>query len=380
MIMKEHIKSLPHHPKRVIIISLIIAILIGTFGYIKINQKPTNPYNLATPEISTSTNNNISQNQDLTLGFLSGGRIKSVLVKSGDKVKKGDILATIDAENVLGALTQAKATYSTAEANYQKVINGATLADIALSDTSVEISQTSLANNEGSLVLALNNSLSYAKNAVNNNTNIFFDNPTSENPTLLTSTVNFNNQELENDVANERALLNNMFSVWDNELTGINITSDLATISASTLAHLQAVAKYIDDLNSLFTLYSIQGGTNFQTAISLDQNNILNAKTSITNQITSVNNAVQIVSSAEKLLKQSQASLKQKTTTARPEDIAIAQAQVSNAYGTVQIAQAAYENTIITAPSDGTVVSVSITPGQIAIPNAPAIEFLGQTL
>src|ERR1035437_5090932 len=98
--MKQHIKSLPHHPKRVIIISLCIAITVGIWGYNKINQKPTNLYNQSDSETAANKNSYISQNQNLTLGFLSGGRIKSVSVKSGDKVKKGDVLATLDAGNV----------------------------------------------------------------------------------------------------------------------------------------------------------------------------------------------------------------------------------------------------------------------------------------
>ena len=79
-------------------------------------------------------------------------------------------------------------------------------------------------------------------------------------------------------------------------------------------------------------------------------------------------------------MEQSQALLKQKVSKARPEDIAIAQAQVNNAYGAVQIAEAAYQNTIITAPSDGTIISVSIVPGQIATPSGAAIDFLSQPL
>jgi multidrug resistance efflux pump len=64
---------------------------------------------------------------------------------------------------------------------------------------------------------------------------------------------------------------------------------------------------------------------------------------------------------------------------ARPEDVAVAQAQMDNAKGAVQIAQANLKNTIITAPADGTILSVAITPGQIAIPNAPAIEFISSS-
>src|SRR5665647_923288 len=124
--MKQHIKSLPHHPKRVIIISVIIALAIGVFGYIKINKKVATPIIKDNSSVSVNGNNNPSLPQNLTLGFLVGGRIKSVSVKAGDTVKKGQVLAELDAGNTLGTLTQAKALYATAEANYQKVINGAT--------------------------------------------------------------------------------------------------------------------------------------------------------------------------------------------------------------------------------------------------------------
>ena len=108
----KHIKSLPHHPKRVIIISLIIALAVGTFGYIKINKKITTPI----VEENTTTSLTTSSSRNLTLAFLAGGGIKSVLVKAGDNVKKGQILATLDAGNVQGVLTQAKAAYETAKA------------------------------------------------------------------------------------------------------------------------------------------------------------------------------------------------------------------------------------------------------------------------
>jgi len=369
--MKQHIISLPHHPKRVIIISLIIAAAIGTFGYIEINQKPLNLYNQIDSETIISKDSNISQNQNLTLGFLSGGRIKSVSFKSGDKVKKGDVLATLDAGNVLGALTQAKAAYATAQANYQKVINGVTSADITVSNASVDISRAALAHSKENLLIALNNSITAATNAVNNNTNIIFDNPNSENPKLITNDISFTNQQLENNIVSERISMNQMFPLWKNELVASTVDSDLTILTDHALSHLQAIATYIDDLNALFTLYSVTEVSNSNTVIV---SSILSARASITGQITSVTNALQTVSNAEKSLDQSQALLKQKTSTARPEDIAIAEAQVNAAYGAVQIAEAAFQNTIITAPADGTIVSVSITPGQIAVPNASAIE------
>ena len=94
---------------------------------------------------------------------------------------------------------------------------------------------------------------------------------------------------------------------------------------------------------------------------------------------TALQTKTQAISNAQASLDQANASLTALVTAARPEDVATAEAQVNNAEGAVQIAEAAYENTIITAPSDGTIASVAIAPGQIATPNAPAIEFTSLT-
>jgi multidrug efflux pump subunit AcrA (membrane-fusion protein) len=91
-------------------------------------------------------------------------------------------------------------------------------------------------------------------------------------------------------------------------------------------------------------------------------------------------NATQAVSSAEAGVNQNQASLTLKTSSARPEDVVSAEAQVSNASGAVQIAQSAYQNRIITSPGNGIATAVYISAGQIASPNVPAIDLSGETV
>jgi len=108
----KHIKSLPHHPKRVIIISLILAIAIGIFGYIEINKKVTTP--VVSGDSSTLGN--------VTLSFPTDGKVKTVLIKAGDKVKGGEVLATLTPDNMDGSLIQAEAAYDIAKTNYQKII------------------------------------------------------------------------------------------------------------------------------------------------------------------------------------------------------------------------------------------------------------------
>ena len=356
----KHIKSLPHHPKRVIIISLIIALAIGIFGYIKINKKVSTPI--------VADNSNISQADDsssnnLTLGFLSGGRIESVSVKAGDTVKKGTVLAELDAENMQGALTQAKAAYQGAQANYEKIINGATSASIDVAKAAVNTAQVNLdgITKQQNLLVA------------NAHTNLLNSTLTakSEADTTLASPIvsGTYNQDTEGTMVinvNQGGNSGGYFT-----LSGIG--SGSGTISTTIPEPVGDTGLYIE-----FPAGVSYVGTTWD--INMPNQTAPNYLANYNAYQSALETKTQAVSNAQAVLDQANASLDALVASARPEDVAAAQAQVDNAQGAVQIAQAALQNTIITAPSDGTVISVIITPGQIAMPNAPAIEFISNSV
>ena len=355
----KHIKSLPHHPKRVIIISLIIALAVGTFGYISINKKVTT--------IQVADNSNINQadnssSNNLTLGFLSGGRIKSVSVKAGDTVKKGAVLAELDAENTQGALTQAKAAYQTAKANYEKIINGATGSSIDVAKAAVNTAQVNLdgITKQQSLLVVnahanLLNSTLVAKSEAD----------TSLTPPSISGTYN---QDTEGTI-----VINvNQGGNSGGYFTFSGIGSGSGTMSMTIPEPVGDTGLYIE-----FSAGVSYVGTTWD--INVPNQTAPNYLANYNAYQSALETKIQAVSNAQAVLDQANASLDALVAAARPEDVAVAQAQVDNAQGAVQIAEAAYENTIITAPSDGTIVSVIITPGQIAVPNAPAFQFISSS-
>ena len=369
-----------HKPKHIAAISITVAIIIGIIGAIIITRPPAYQFAKAGPGIinnvwSLGTTTSTTA-QNLTLSFQSGGQIESVSVKVGDTVKAGVVLAMLDPENTAGALIQAKAAYASALANYTKLMNGATSADIAVSSSSLISAQTALAHSEQTLVQTLNDSLTAGMNAVRNNTDMFFNNPETDTPTLNTSEANFSNQSLQYQIQSERASINTMLPSWQQELSGVSTASDLSALANRAQNNLQTISTYLGDLNSLFTTYA---SGNVMTADSV-QASILSAQGAITGQIAALTGATQAVSGAQAGVAQSQAGLTLKTSQARPEDIAAAQAQVTSAEGAVEIAQSAYNNRIITAPGDGVVTAVYVTVGQIAAANTPAIDLAGQTI
>jgi len=367
-----------HRPKHVAGIAITIAIIVGTIGAIVITRPPTYQFAKVGPgtietawDAATGTTAG-----NLTLSFQASGQITGVFVKVGDTVKTGEVLATLDPQNTAGSLTQAKAAYATAEANYEKLQNGATEADIAVTTATLAAAQTTLAHNEQTLLQTLDDSLTVATNAVRNETDAFFTNPESDTPTLTTTGINFSDQDLQYQVQHERSSINAMLLSWKQALAGIAAGSDLTAPENDAQNNLQSVAAYLKDLNTLFTSYASGNAA----AVGAAQANILSAQGSVTGQISALNGAVQAVASAQAGVVQSQAALTLKTSGARPEDIAAAQAQVNSALGAMQIAQSAYNNRIITAPGDGTITAVYVSAGETAAPNAPAIDLSATTV
>jgi multidrug efflux pump subunit AcrA (membrane-fusion protein) len=356
----KHIKSLPHHPKRVILISLIIALIIGTYAYIKINKK------VAAPIIEDNSDNPgggaASLSANLTLGFLSGGRIKSVSVKAGDTVKKGQVLAMIDAQNALGALAQAKAASETAKANYEKIINGATGPAIDVAKAAVRTAEVNL-------------------DEITKQQEILVDNA---DRTLLNSSLQA--ESVSNDEAFVSPIITGTYSCQAEGSYNLEIYASsggyalkYSGLEEGTL-FLTDVPRPLGDCGLFLSFDKTKtpfSGAKF--TLKIPNKSAANYNSNNNAYQLALQTKEQTIASAQAILDQANASLTSLVSTARPEDVAAAQAQKDNAQGAVQIAQAAYENTIITAPSDGTITSVIISPGQIATPNAPAIEFISSS-
>ena len=355
--MKKNIKSFLQHPKRVIALSLVVALALGVWGYKNINKTPTD---LFTGDTSTdSATPTPTSNQNLTLGFLVGGRIKTVSVKAGDKVKKGQVLATLDSENVLGALEQARASYATAQANYQKVINGATGPTIDVARAVVNTAQVNLQGVTSQQNLLVKNAKT---NLLNSNLVAKIKGDNSLTPPTISGTYN---QDTEG-----------IITIYVNQVGngGYFTTSGMVTSTGK----MSTVAPEPISNTGLFIEFPSIAYVGTTWDIVIPNTTASNYLENYNDYQSALQTKTQTIASAQATLDQANASLTALVTSARPEDVAAAQAQVNNALGVVQIAEGAYKNTVITAPADGSVVSVTITPGQIAMPNAPAIEFISK--
>ncbi|MBH8561441.1 efflux RND transporter periplasmic adaptor subunit [Nostoc sp. CENA67] len=135
---------------------LLALCLLGGIGYTVYNRiplllgqqatrtEPTRPVQRRNLTITVSANGTVKPERSINLSPKNSGVLKRLLVKEGDIVKQGQILANMDDSNLQGQLTSAKGQLAQAEANLQKAQAGNRPQDIAQAQAQLDEAQANL--------------------------------------------------------------------------------------------------------------------------------------------------------------------------------------------------------------------------------------------
>jgi HlyD family secretion protein len=117
----------------------------------------------ATLPITVSANGTVQPEMSINVSPKNSGRLKSLLVKQGDRVRQGQILAYMDDSNLQGQLLQAEGQAAAAEANAQKLQAGNRNQEVAQAQASLSLAEADLRQAE--LTFQQNQSL-YSSGAI----------------------------------------------------------------------------------------------------------------------------------------------------------------------------------------------------------------------
>ncbi|MFA5877989.1 MAG: efflux RND transporter periplasmic adaptor subunit [Candidatus Staskawiczbacteria bacterium] len=339
--------------KRVVwtIIILLAVIAIGYFAFGGNNK--TSGIQTATvakqnlQETVLSTGQVVSR-VDLSLSFQGSGVARQVFVKEGDEVAKGKILALLDQSSARASLMTAQGALAQAQANYDKVINGATPEDIQIYEDAVLSAQEDLRDTYNGSSNTLNDAYIYVYNAyrfvvlLQNN---YFGASDQEG-----IRVQDNKNSINEKMADIRTAI-------DGATTNEKIDS--------------AVSVIIGDLNSVQDSLRIireqcDEGAYANKVSTADKTSLDTHKANIVAAITSINSLQHSIASDKIALQKAENTLTQKTVKPRQEDVDAAYAQVISAQGQVASAQATINNLTLWAPAGGTITHVGIKVGEQA--------------
>ncbi|NNN13565.1 MAG: biotin/lipoyl-binding protein [Acidimicrobiaceae bacterium] len=156
-----------------IISGLVILALIGgaLYGYYRTRPKSTaalvaEPVSLATIRQEISITGTIEPQTDLGLLFGTTGTVSTINVVSGQKVKAGTVLATLNTTTLTDQIAQAETTLSAAKASLASAEGALPLTEQSNNDS---LSQTQLAVQQDSAKLATDQSTLTLDQAIANN-------------------------------------------------------------------------------------------------------------------------------------------------------------------------------------------------------------------
>ncbi len=323
------------HPKRfwaagIILLIIVVSMLGGgkkeTVTVVPVSRTDLKETVLATGQVTSKT--------DLGLSFTTSDIVRSVNVEVGQEVVQGQVLATLDNRDEY-------ATLKSAQAKYQKVVDGASSEEIAVAQASLDSAKSDLQNTQNTQDTLVVNA---HRNLLNADLTPVLDAGTTTTAPTVTGTYTADTEGVYT-IAIRATSGSGYFSY-----TGIE--SGTGTISTTTPTPLGTKGLFIQFPST----YSSYSGNVWK--VSLPNTASASYLTAYNAYQSALRTHDSAIASAQALVREKEANLALKKAVARTADLDVADAEVLSA-------SVAYEKTILRAPANGTIVSIDTKIGEL---------------
>jgi len=328
-----------------VLIWLVIVIVVAALGYVGYTQVKANPslaQGKATPaptlapvkaDDRVAAEGKVAPIMDTTFGFSMSGQVTEVLVKEGDAVEAGQVIAKLDAEQLEISVAEAQANLAAAEARLAQAKAGPEAEDIAVSQAAVEVAQTGVTTAEAALASA-RAQLAKAKSGA-----------TAEAIAIAERQIEAAKNSLWAAQAQRDAICGRVGKGakevdCDAAEAGVNRSEEEVRIAQLQLEQLKASVRPED--------------------VAVAQAGVKQAEGAL--------------ATAQAQVKQAEANLARVKMSPAAEAIAGAEAGVEQAKPLVAKAQAALKDTELRAPFAGVIVGLDVKPGQYVAAAAPVCK------
>lgn len=292
--------------------------------------------------------------KNVDMGFETSGRINRVNFKVGDRVKKGQVIASLQNGDAVSSLQKASVQLNQTQ-------EGSRSEEVAIAQGDFIGAQNDVDLSKQSLEIELQNVYNKADDAIRSKIDNSFDNPRSVNPQFKYAIDQ--NSVLKQKLTEDRIRIGETLSKWDGK-------SDLSNID-EVKTYVSQVQLFINDVNNAISIVSeksVLTDANY-TNIQSQKTDINLARTNFTIAINSLNQAQISYKNKITALNRAENNLRLKQTGGTQNDIAIQRANVNSA-------QAFVAKTLIVAPFDGVITKVDVKEGEISSPSTPVISML----
>lgn len=294
--------------------------------------------------------------KNVDMGFETSSRVEKVHVKVGDRVKQGQVLASLSNGDFVAAVQKNTAMLEDLTAQARDV-------DRKLAEDNVSGAEADLRISEQALLDEIRDMYAKADDAIRFNIDPAFRDPRSQNPefTYLIDQNTALRESLKYDRVNIGSLL-----------THVNDAFSIERIQTYR-TEISTIQKFINDVNTAISIVSEKANssndTNYTTQVNAHKTSIALARTTFANALSSLNQAEAAYKNDVNAVTRAKNELRVVLAGATSGEVAVQKANI-------QSAQAQLTKTLIRAPFDGIITTVDIKEGEISSPNKPVISML----
>lgn len=359
------------------IISAIAGIILATIVIISISGSKNTSAQLITAERKTLTQEVVvtGKTKPLTsvnLGFERSGKIIIADTAVGQTVVRGQILAQLDASELLASRAEAEASLQDQQAKLAELQTGARPEEIQIYQTKTVQAETGLVDGRQNLIQKIYDVYAKSDDAVRNKADQLFSNPQSSNPQL--SYLLVADSQTKSDLELGRQITENSLKSVNNLLADLSTAGDLGNIVNLARQNLNQITLFLTNLGSAINSASAKNPA--QTALAGWKTDIATARISVNAASDNLTAAYEKFNGAESnlVIVRQELNLKQagptaNQLTAQKASVAQAQARLDNAK--VQLAK-----TVLRSPINGVITKQDAKIGQIAGANDPLVSII----
>lgn len=264
--------------KKIVIIALVLFAIILLIVSLRPKTAELNLFEVKKTDLSQeiSLTGKVKAAESVSLSFERAGRIFSVNRKSGEEVREGTVIVSLDNSGLEAELAKAEAAVKSAESNLGKVLSGTRPEEISVQNAVVENAKLSLDIAERDLADKLTDSKGKTNEIINNKIDRFFTNPKTD-PNL---NFNIDDYALETRIESNKRLIEEKISAW-------NITEGVANQVPAAMETLTAIRDISDKLllafeNDISTFYSQSTLDKWKTETAEARASVSSSATAIT--------------------------------------------------------------------------------------------------
>lgn len=308
---------------------------------------------------TTRVSGKVVPQDEAGLSFNTSGRVSDVNVNVGDEVRRGDVLAVLDRDDLEASLSEAQANLQLERSQFNELSRGTRDEEIKVQEVRVQSAEQDVEDSLKNLINALNQTYTSADTIYNNGISQVFRDPFGSFA-KISPVMNVSKQNTINDRYQEIIPVMNSWYKLNNSLT-------VDTYNSSVLSTVQGYVNKLQDFSSLVAV----GISDFEPILTTTQEDINAFKADLSSERSALDSSATALTTASKTyeaalndLRLEQSSLDLLSAGSTSGDLEVQSARIAAQSARVSSARAQVNDSQIIAPFDGIIAKKTISVGE----------------